>query len=231
MATYTMELWEVIELQTDSEGHSDIGLTDYPLFDPAYREALNTKIINHFWNREIGQESISMFTHQLRRKMHEIMPYWNQHYLANQKQFDALKTVSMQTLSGTEGLATVAGTGNSTSSSDAKSRAVTSTLPQVQLSGNGDYADTAQDNISNTTATGDNTTSQTTNSNASVDSETSGYQGNPAILIAEWRATMVNTDMDVIGQLETLFMGIWDSSDDMFNQGVRPYYGYYGFSF
>jgi hypothetical protein len=231
MATYTMELWEVIELQTDSEGLSDIGLSDYPIFDPAYRAALNAKIIDHFWNREIGQESISMFTHQLRRKMHEIMPYWNKHYVASQIVIDPLKTVSMKTLSGTEGLATVAGVGESTSTSDAKSRAVASTLPQVQLSGNGDYAESAQDNISNSSATGNTNDSQTTNSTASVDSETSGYNGNPAILIAEYRATMVNTDMDVIGQLETLFMGIWDSSDDYFNQGVRPYYGYYGFSF
>lgn len=231
MATYTMELWEVIELQTDSEGIIDIGLSDYPIFDSAYRTSLNAKIIDHFWNREIGQESISMFTLQLRRKMHEIMPYWNQHYVASQIQVDPLKTVSMQTLSGTEGEATVAGTGESTSSSDAKSRAVSSTLPQVQLSGNGDYAESAQDNISNTTATGNTTDSQTTNSTGSVDSETSGYQGNPAILIAEYRATMVNTDMDVIAQLETLFMGIWDSSDDYDNMGVRPRYGYYGFSF
>lgn len=231
MATYTMELWEVIELQTDSEGLFDIGLSDYPIFDSAYRAALNAKIIDHFWNREIGQESISMFVHQLRRKMHEIMPYWNQHYLASQKVFDPLKTVSMATVTGNEVEATVTGEGDSTSSSDSKSRAVSSTLPQVQLSGTGDYADTAQDNISNTTATGNTTDSRTTNSSADQDSTTEGYQGNPAILIAEWRATMVNTDMDVIGQLETLFMGIWDSTDDYDEQGVRPRYGFFGFSF
>ena len=221
MATYTMELWEVLELETD------IGLCHYPIFDEEYRDCLNHKIIQHFWNREIGMETISMFRQQLRKRMNEIMPYWNQQYLASQKTFDPLKTMSVKTVSGTEGNATVTGNGNSTSSSDAKSRAVASNLPQVMLSGNGDYAENAQDNVSSTNATGTTSESQTTNNTGSVDSETSGYNGNPAILIAEWRATMVNTDMDVIAQLETLFMGIWDSSDNYSNEGALNY-GYYG---
>jgi len=221
-----MELWEVLELETD------IGLTSYPIFDEAHRVVLNGKIIQHFWNREIGMETISMFRQQLRRRMNEIMPYWNQQYVATQKQFDPLKTMSIKTVSGTEANGTVTGSGESNSTSDAKSRAVSSTFPQGQLSDNGDYADAAQDNISNTTAAGSTAETQTTANTGSVDSETSGYNGNPAILIAEWRATMVNTDMDVIAQLETLFMGIWDSSDDYFERSYN--YGYnnaLGFSF
>lgn len=223
MATYTMELWEVLELE------SDIGLNQYPIFDEAYRDGLNKKIIEHFWSREIGQESISMFRQQLRKKMNEIMPYWNQQYEISRIKFDPLKTMSVKTVSGTEGQAIVTGEGESASSSDSKSRAVSSTFPQVQLSGNGDYADQAQDNISETKATGTTAETQTTNNSGTVDSETSGYQGNPAILIAEYRATLVNTDMDVINQLETLFMGIWDSSDD-YLEGNRSYYGYHGIS-
>jgi hypothetical protein len=220
VATYTMELWEVLELE------NDIGLCDYPIFDEEYRACLNHKIIQHFWNREIGTETISMFRQQLRRKMNEIMPLWNQHYLASQKQFDPLKTMSVVTVSGTELNGTVTGAGESTSNSDAKSRAVSSTFPQGQLSDNGDYADAAQDNISGTNATGTTNETQTTANTGKVDTETSGYNGNPAILIAEWRATMVNTDMDVIAQLETLFMGIWDSSDN-YSEGIYGY-GYYG---
>ena len=227
MATYTMELWEVCELG------EDLGLDLYPIFDEDYRFCLNHKIIDHFWNREIGMETISMFRLALRRKMNEIMPYWNQMYKANQILFDPLKTVNVKTVSGTEGLSEVVGNGASDSTSDAKSRAVASTLPQVLLSGNKDYADNAQDNTSKTTATSATNETQTTNSNANVDSETTGYNGNPAILIAEYRATMVNTDMDVIAQLETLFMGIWSSSDDYTDQGILGYgyNGRIGFSF
>ena len=226
MATYTMELWEVLELE------SDIGLCHYPIFDETYRDCLNNKIIQHFWNREIGQETISMFRQQLRKKMNEIMPYWNQHYLASQIQFDPLKTISVNNVSGSTGNSVVAGEGETTSETDAKSRAVGSQMPQVLLSETGDYANSAQDNISEAKVKGNTNEQQTTNSTGSVDTETSGYQGNPAILIAEYRATFVNTDMDVINQLETLFMGIWDSTDD-YSEGVRHYgyHGYFGFSF
>lgn len=220
MADFTIELRHVLEME------SDIGLNTYPIFDEEYRPALNDKIIQHFWNREIGMETISLFRQQLGKKMNEIMPFWNQQYEATRVKFDPLKTMSVKTVSGTEAAGTVSGTGESTSASDSKSRAVSSNLPQVMLSGNGDYAESAQDNISGTTANGTNASEQTTANTGKVDSETSGYQGSPAILIAEWRATMVNTDMDVINQLETLFMGVWGTTDSYF-EGTRPY-GYYG---
>lgn len=221
MADYTMELWEVLDLE------ADIGLGDYPIFDPAYRDKLNHKIIEHFWNREIGMETISMFRQQLRKKMHEIMPYWNQHYLATQKTFDPLKTVSMKTLSDSEGVTDTTGNGETTGTSKSKSRAVSSSLPQVMLSGNGDYAEAAQDNVSETDTTGTSTETQKATSTGNVDTEMSGYQGNPAILIAEYRATLVNTDMDVINQLEPLFMGIWGTTDD-YSEGGYPGYGFFG---
>jgi len=228
MADFTMELWEVIDL----EGVANIGLDDYPIFDETYRAHLNDKIIQHFLTREIGQESIGHFRLQLRRKMHEIMPYWNQHYLASQKTIDPLLTINYRTATNSEATGAVTGEGTNNSSSDAKSRAVASTLPQVMLSGNGDYAENAQDNVSGTTAEATTTESQNSTNSGNVDSETTGYQGNPAVLIAEWRATFVNTDMDVIAQLEPLFMGIFMTQDDYTTNGRLPrYVGYYGFSF
>jgi hypothetical protein len=220
MADFTMELRHVLEIE------SDIGLNDYPIFDEAHRTVLNQKIIDHFYNREICTETISLFRLFMRRKMHEIMPFWNQQYEATRVQFNALQTMAVKTVSGTEATGTVATEGESTAKTDAKSRAVSSVLPQQMLSGNGDYADNAQDNISGSAAEGTSTESQTTANTGKVDSETTGYQGNPAILIAEWRATMVNTDMDVINQLETLFMGVWGTTDNEF-EGTRAY-GYYG---
>jgi len=224
MPEYTLELRTVIDL----EGRDNIGLNDYPIFDEQYRDALNNKIIEHFWNREIGMESVSMFRQQLRRKMHEIMPYWNQHYKATQIQFDPLKTMSIKSVSGSTGETNTTGEGNSDTTSTSKARAVGSTMPQVMLSGNGDYADSANDNVGETEATGTTSETQSTTSNGNVDTDTSGYQGSAAILIAEYRATFVNTDMDVINQLEPLFMGIWGTTDDYFERGFTGY-GYYGF--
>lgn len=69
-----------VELRRLPELGYDFGLADYPIFDEQYRNVLNTKIIEHFWFREIGFETIHMFLFALNRKMNEIMPYYNQRY-------------------------------------------------------------------------------------------------------------------------------------------------------
>lgn len=57
-----------------------LGLNDYPLWDETYREHLNTKIIRHYYMREIGVETMGYFRLMMKRTMHEIMPYYNQLY-------------------------------------------------------------------------------------------------------------------------------------------------------
>ena len=230
MADFTIELWEVIDL----EGKDNIGLDDYPIFEESYRSHLNEKIINHFLTREIGQESINHFRMQLRRKMHEIMPYWNQHYEATAKKIDPLLTINYKTASDSTATGTSTGTGHNTSNSSSKARAVSSQFPQTMLAGNGDYADNGQDNVSETDASADTNETQNSTNSGNVESSTTGYQGNPAVLIAEWRATFVNTDMDVIAALEPLFMGIFMTADEYTTQGRYTRYGtsgYFGYTF
>jgi len=54
---------------------TDLGLSEYPIFDEEYRVGLNKKIIDHFWNREIGHESVDQFKFNLKRRMNEVMPF------------------------------------------------------------------------------------------------------------------------------------------------------------
>jgi hypothetical protein len=218
MATATMYLKDVLEMEPD------IGLSKYPLFDEAYRPALNQKIIDHFWNREIGQETISLFTHQLRVRMNNIMPLYNQHYEASRIKFDPLKTIDMKNVGESDSTATSTANSATTSASDAKSRAVNSDHPQELLSASGDYASSSGDTIGTSSATGstDNTGSntQSTKSEGGV----SGFQGNAAAVIFQLRATFVNVDMMVINELEDLFYGLWGNGDDFTTN--RNGYGY-----
>lgn len=62
--------------------YETIGLNDYPIFDETYRETLNNKIIRHYYMYEIGFETMGLFSWNLRTRMHEIMPYWNAIYKA-----------------------------------------------------------------------------------------------------------------------------------------------------
>lgn len=66
---------------------------DYPLFDPNYKKELESKIISHFYTREIGVETVGLFKHRLKNKMREIMPYYNQLYKSELIKFDPLKNV------------------------------------------------------------------------------------------------------------------------------------------
>jgi len=225
MGSFTLTLQEAIDREsykytTGIPAHKALGLDVYPIFDEAYRASLNEKIIVHYNEQEIGHETVSMFRYAMSRKMNEIMPLFNQHYKASQIEIDPLKTVDIKNV----------GTGNETSTTESSStaggRVVASNTPQVRLSGQGDYATSAQDSNSKTDADG-------TASNASTtDNTTSGYSGNPAELVWAMRQTFMNIDLMVIEQLSELFMMVWDNGEEYtrgnnnygYNYGLFPFY-------
>lgn len=86
MAKYTIEIRSLIE-----RGFH-FALDDYPIFDECHRKELNEKIIEHYYFREIGAETPDRFNFYLRRKMREIMPYYNQLYISEMIKFDPLAT-------------------------------------------------------------------------------------------------------------------------------------------
>ena len=230
MPTFTTTLKRV---NTLTGGH--FGLDTYPIFDDSYRSSLNNKILDHFYNREIGQETIDMFRLAMRRKMNEIMPIYNQLYKSQLLAINPLLTFSTTSHSVADGTssATTATTnsGTSTSSSDSSSRAVNSELPQVKLSGNEDYATSAADSIGNSTATGGSTESgnltNTGTQGGTTDATASGFTQSQASLLLQYRETFLNIDMMVIGELEGLFMLVWDTGEASFGQGPSMLYPFY----
>ena len=166
----------------------DIGLQDYPIFDESHRNILNKKLIDHYYMREIGVESVDSFVFMLNRTMREIMPEFNQLYKSELLNFNPLLTVDMKTISDSlntnESNTTTTGTSNTDSSSqqdtsqtgdttsDSKSRAVNSTTPQQRLAGNMDYASSGADSTSNSstenTTTGSDTASSTVDATNNV---------------------------------------------------------------
>lgn len=225
MATFTMALKDVLELDPTIEPEI---LGNYPLFDEAHREELNRKIIRHYWNQEIGHETISLFRLALARRLDEVMPLYNQHYEISAVKFNQLETIRVRNRNETTTESTSAGTGETTSASGAKSRAVAQELPQTMLSGDGDYATSAQDNISDTNATGATKENSTASNKADADNVTTGFQGNAAMMLLQYRQSLVNVDMMVINDLETLFMQLWSNGDNFAGNG-NYYYGYGAF--
>lgn len=63
-----------------SKSRSKIFDFNYPLFDSEYRSTLETKILMHYYTREIGFETVALWKHFLKMRLNEIMPYYNKLY-------------------------------------------------------------------------------------------------------------------------------------------------------
>lgn len=226
MPTFTLTLAETIEAtggvvdfgsQPTTMVGGNIGLGVYPIFNESYRAGLTGKIIDHFYNREIGLETVDMFQLAMRRKMNEIMPYYNKLYESERISYDPLSTVDLRTINSGNATQESNSTADSTATSEAnaKSRSVNSETPQTMLAGNGDYATSAAD--ANSDSINDSIAKQINSDNATTASNnetlTKGYQGAASDIIMRYRDSLLNIDMNIIRDLEECFMGVWDNGD------------------
>ena len=68
---------------------------EYPLFDPTYKNVLETKILRHYYTREIGCETVGLWKLRLETKLNEIMPYYNQLYKSELYNFNPYYDVDL----------------------------------------------------------------------------------------------------------------------------------------
>lgn len=231
MSKYTTQLRWIIE------NKYDLQLNDYPIFDENYRKTLNQKIINHFYFREIGFETVALFRWYLKATMNEIMPYYNQLYQSESLKIDPTQSVNyVETLSRqrtsddsrTEKEETtnlVTGDSNATTVNDTNNKVVESDTPQGMLSigsiENETFATNAQlgNSNENSTSNAHQMTSDdgSRNRNETIthkDSENytrteSGFRESQSELLIKYRETFLNIDMMIINDLNDLFMGLY----------------------
>lgn len=100
MSIFTTELRYPIEQYQDDKGldrrtydagvYQLIGLDEYPIFEESYRSKLNNKIIEHYYFKEIGTDTLGRFRWYMRTTMNEIMPYFNALYEAQNSIVDPM---------------------------------------------------------------------------------------------------------------------------------------------
>lgn len=104
MSKYTTEVRFICEHYSglsDSKGYTNVNeiiensrgkIFDfpYPIYDENYRSVLETKILKHFYTREIGSETVGLWKLWLDTRMNEIMPYYNQRYNSTLLEFNPL---------------------------------------------------------------------------------------------------------------------------------------------
>lgn len=236
MSKYTYQLRNVIMFTSLNEVKSwltDYDLADYltsdqlevvteaGLFD---KDKLADRIINHYYMREIGVETIGLFKLRIKTKLDLLMERYAPLIYTNSIEYDILvnedytETFNRST-SGTDTNTNTSAGSNSTTSSGS-GLTVSSDTPQGQISkasilaGNYATSTSAGENTNTTTST-DSVTNNSSGSNSGTESFTRRVKGNRGIsatyqaMIKQYRENILTIYNDIINDLNDLFMGIW----------------------
>lgn len=214
MAHYT------ITIQTLINNNFDFQLDKYPIFDENYRETLNNKILNHYFDAEIGFETAPLFRHYLLAKLNEIMPLYNIMY---EKQKDLLENIFgnvnlTETFEGeNSNNSNVSNNSQSHSTGNSNMKNLFQDTPQGELD---TTAIKNQRWATNLTLNENNTNGNITDNSTSVGNSngTNNYIkkiiGNNGgkyniELLKEIQNSIINIDIMIINELQDLFMGIY----------------------
>ena len=117
MAKYTTEVRTICESYAgldESVGYSGIDDVisnsvskifdfNFPIFDDNYRLTLETKILKHYYTREIAAETVGLWKMWLNTRMNEIMPYYNKLYESELLAFNPFYDIDLTTDRKTDG--------------------------------------------------------------------------------------------------------------------------------
>lgn len=189
----------------------------YPIFDEKYKSVIETKILKHYYTREIGVESVGLWMLKLETKLNEIMPYFNELYKSTLLDFNPFYDVDIKTTSKreTNGNSTTKTEDKTNIDNDSVDRILYSDTPQGSLKNveNETYLTNATKNIS------ENNTNSVSNSNSENNinnlddyiENVIGKRGGESYskMLLDFRETFINVDMLVIDALSDLFMNIY----------------------
>lgn len=119
MSKYTTELRFICENYAGlakSEGYNNINTVisnalpklfdfDFPIYDEDYRSVLETKIVKHYYTREICAETVGRWKLFLNERLNLIMPYYNERYKSAMLDFNPLydQDITIDHTKGNEG--------------------------------------------------------------------------------------------------------------------------------
>lgn len=226
MAKYTIELRKIIENQLYSREEVESWFKDYCLNNYLRpneietilqaniwsKDRLASQIVDHYYMREIGYETIGLFKHYAKVYMREIMERYLPLIYSNCIEYNPLVNVDYtetftRNISGS-------GESESTSSNSASGLSVNSDTPQGEITKAnilaGNYA-------SNTGAseTESEITDSSSSSNQTEETYSKNVKGNSGVsatsqkMIAQYRENIIAINEDIIKELDKLFMGLY----------------------
>lgn len=231
MSKYTFELRELFEpikfnpplyTREQIEGwFKDYELSDYLTQEQIdvidehgiwTKDKLARKIVDHYYMRESGLETIGLFKHYAKTTMQELMEEYLPLIYSASINYDPLINVDY-TESFTRNIDN-SGSSNSTSNNNSSGLVVGSNTPQGQISKAGilagNYASTTSANENESSITDSTETEGTT-----AETYTKAVKGNSGVsataqkMILQYRENIVAIDREIIKSLDILFMGLY----------------------
>lgn len=251
MSKYTTEVRFICEQKSglrESVGANDVDnviskcwdklfTSKVSFFDEAYRKVLCSKILKHYYLREIGCETVGVWILWLNERLEMIMPYYNKLYESELIKFNPMYDVDLKRTHNRKNAQDDAGTRSNVSSRDTSvtnttdtdssnvSRDLYSDTPQGGLTGveNETYltnarkvsdsgsANSSSNEQSKTDFSETENTQKNINSTEDYLESVQGKQGSSSYseLLLKYRSTFLNIDQMVIEEFSDLFMLLW----------------------
>ena len=235
MAKYTFELRELFEpikfnppiftREQVENFFKDYELTDYLTpeqistineFGIWNKDKLAKKIVDHYYMRESGFETIGLFKHYAKVTMQEIMERYLPLIYSSSIKYDPLVNVDYTETFNRTADTINAGTSTSNSNSNSSSLGVNSDTPQGQINKQeilaGRYA-TTTGATENESSIDDTTNTNSTSNNA--EEYTKRVRGNSGVsataqkMVEQYRDNIIAIDSKIIDELDILFMGLF----------------------
>ena len=223
MSKYTMELRELFEPikfnpPIFTREQVEAFFTDYELTDYLTTEQIETveeaglwtkeklakKIVDHYYMREIGQETIGLFKHYAKVSMQELMEEYLPLIYSSSIEYDPLVNVDY-----TESFSRTASV-DTEGSSNSSGIGVLSDTPQGQISKSaileGAYASSTNANENEVSSSSG---SDTTEDYTKHVKGNSGVSATAQKMIEQYRNNIRAIDKEIIEKLEPLFMGLY----------------------
>ena len=180
------------------------------------KDKLAKKIVDHYYMREIGFETIGLFIHYAKVTMNELMEEYLPLIYSSAIQYDPLVNVDYTESFNRNAQTGNVGTSSSSSSSSGSALGVNSDTPQGQISKASILAGSYATSTSATENENEVSNSTDTQSNSnSLENYTKRVKGNSGVsataqkMIEQYRNNIRAIDREIIEKLDTLFMGLY----------------------
>ena len=202
MSKYTTTIKNLID------NNFNFDMTHYPIWNESYRNILNQKILNHYYEDEIGFETANLFKFYLNNKLNEIMPYYNDLYRAQE--------IALENIMGNIDLYEESNRlNNNDLNTTSNTKSDTKNLFQDTPQGRINFAKLESQqwatNYTNNVNDSDDTSTSHGENEENYKRHVYGNDGKKynIDLLKEIKNNLINIDMMIINDLQELFMGIY----------------------